>query len=352
MENSDLEVARNTDIVSWTFSSLADGLDKPLLIDPSNESRWLSYNQARTHVRKLIRGLKTLGIQPGDCVCLDSFNDILYNILILGIIGAGARFTGVNPSYTVHEVAHHLRMTKPKLVIVEPPMLNTALTAAELYGLPRSAVLVFDEHEANPYSDLKSWNILLSHGESEFERVPDPTTTVAAYFTTSGTSGLPKAAMISHSYLVAQAAFHCEKAIALPYPVRRLTHGPPFHSFSTPIVPSSIRSNYPIYIMRRYNEANFLTSISRFQITETYMPPAILTSLPNSPLCTPENMSSIKQIWVGGASAPLKSRLPLYAKLSPAAQINVVWGLTEIGWVTTAVWPEKLLDDSVGRPLP
>jgi acyl-CoA synthetase (AMP-forming)/AMP-acid ligase II len=272
--------------------------------------------------------------------------------LILGIIGAGARFTGVNPSYTAYEVTHHMQTTKPKLLIVEPSMLNTALAAAEAYGLPRSAVLVFDEHEANPYPDLRSWRVLLSQGESEFEQVCDPTTTIAAYFTTSGTSGLPKAAMISHSYLIAQAAVHCEKTSALPYPVRRLTHGPPFHGFSTPIVPSSIRSNYPIYVMRRFNETNFISCIARFQVTETYMPPAVLMSLPRSPLCTTENMQSLKQIWVGGAAASLKSRLPLYEKLSPDAQINMVWGLTEVGWVTAGIWPEKLLDDSVGRPLP
>lgn len=272
--------------------------------------------------------------------------------MILGIIGAGARFTGVNPSYTAYEVTHHMQATKPKLLIVEPSMLNTALAAVEAYGLPRSAVLVFDEHETNPYPDLRSWRVLLSHGESGFEQVCDPTTTIAAYFTTSGTSGLPKAAMISHSYLIAQAAVHCEKTSALPYPVRRLTHGPPFHGFSTPIVPSSIRSNYPIYVMRRFNETNFISCIARFQVTETYMPPAILMSLPRSPLCTTENMQSLKQIWVGGAAASLKSRLPLYEKLSPDAQINMVWGLTEVGWVTAGIWPEKLLDDSVGRPLP
>ena len=231
-------------------------------------------------------------------------------------------------------------------------MLNTVLAAAEVYGLPRSAVLVFDEHETNTYPDLRSWRVLLSQGESEFEQVCDPTTTIAAYFATSGTSGLPKAAMISHSYLIAQAAVHCEKLSALPYPIRRLTHGPPFHGFSTPIVPSSIRSNYPIYVMRRFNEANFISYIARFQVTETYMPPAVLMSLPRSPFCTMENMQSLKQIWVGGATASLKSRLPLYEKLSPDAQINMVWGLTEVGWVTAGIWPEKLLDDSVGRPLP
>jgi len=29
-----------------------------------------------------------------------------------------------------------------------------------------------------------------------------------------------------------------------------------------------------------------------------------------------------------------------------------VWGMTEAGWITAGIWPEKYTDNSVGRPLP
>lgn len=245
------------DLVSWTFSSQITDVDKPvrpkrsmfmtlcyakvfqLLIDASNPSRSVTFNQLQTLVRRLTSGLTVVGIKPGDCVCVYSFNDvstfafpylralltamkILYNALYLSIIGAGARFTGVNPAYTIHELVHHMQLTKPKLLIVEPKLLEVARVAAKECGLPRTHIYVFDVRDKNTSKDLLSWNELLQHGERDWVKVDDPATTIASYASTSGTSGLPKAAMLSHSYHVSQAALRCESS--LPYEVCRFEH--------------------------------------------------------------------------------------------------------------------------------
>jgi len=51
---------------------------------------------------------------------------------------------------------------------------------------------------------FQSWNSLLDKGETDWVQVEDPDTTPAAYFSTSGTTGLPKAAIITHGYLTSQ----------------------------------------------------------------------------------------------------------------------------------------------------
>lgn len=53
----------------------------------------------------------------------------------------------------------------------------------------------------------QSWTKLLSCGERDWVEVDDPDNTPAAYASTSGTSGLPKAAVIPHSYLVDQGRY-------------------------------------------------------------------------------------------------------------------------------------------------
>jgi long-subunit acyl-CoA synthetase (AMP-forming) len=138
---------------------------------------------------------------------------ITYNVLSLGIIGAGAIFTGVNPAYSPHELTHHINMVAAKVIIVEPPMLDKTLVAAELCGIPKSNIFVFDIHEGFVHESLQSWSILLQHGESDFVKCNTPDTTVAAYHTTSGTSGLPKAAMIPHSYFIVQAKRRIESHV-------------------------------------------------------------------------------------------------------------------------------------------
>ena len=47
-----------------------------LLIDPSNASRFLTFKSLRTYVKQLVAGLHALGVERGDCVCVNSFNDV------------------------------------------------------------------------------------------------------------------------------------------------------------------------------------------------------------------------------------------------------------------------------------
>lgn len=84
-------------------------------------------------------------------------------------------------------------------------MLEKTIAAAKSCGIPRSRIFAFDVHGPSQHADVQSWSAFFQHGESDFVDCHEPDTTVAAYHTTSGTSGLPKAAMIPHSYLIHQA---------------------------------------------------------------------------------------------------------------------------------------------------
>ncbi|OMP89056.1 putative 4-coumarate--CoA ligase 2 [Diplodia seriata] len=336
------------DLVSWTFGGNLPDPDKPILIDALSPSVSYSYNQIVAKTRQLIAGLRAQGIQPGDCVCVNTFNDLNYSVLYLGIIGAGAIFTGVNPGYTPNEIRHHFALTKPSLVIVEPAMLQKTLTAAEQVGISTDRIYAFDTETENPNSSILSWTSLLEHGESDWVTVQSPHETVASYNSTSGTSGLPKAAMITHSYHVSQAAAQCEET---GYARSRLLTLPPFHAFGSPILPSTIRQGIPTYIMRRYAEAPFLDAIAQYRVSETYVPPPVLMALPKSALATREGLNSLRSIWMGGASVKFAQQKPLYDLLHEDACIRGVWGMTESGWITCVQDRTRREDDSVGQPV-
>lgn len=131
----------------------------------------------------------------------------------------------------------------------------------------------------------------------------------------------------------------------------RLLTLPPFHAFGSPILPSSIRQGIPTYIMRRYAEALFLHSIAQHSITETYVAPPVLMGLPKSALATCERLSSLRTIWIGGASVKFAQQQPLYDLLHEDACIRSVWGMTEAGWITCVQDRTRREDDSVGQPL-
>jgi len=127
--------------------------------------------------------------------------------LYLGIIGSGGCFTGGNPGYTAHELAHHLSITQAKFILTSSETLGIATVAAKECGIPISRIFVLDFQGEKIPEENQSWARLLQCGEKDWVHVEDPNNTTAAFIITSGTSGLPKAAIIPHSYFRFQAEF-------------------------------------------------------------------------------------------------------------------------------------------------
>jgi acyl-CoA synthetase (AMP-forming)/AMP-acid ligase II len=151
-------------------------------------------------------------------------SQIHYTSLFLGIIGAGGCFSGANPGYTAHELAHHLRITQARFLLTSLKTLNAASAAAEKCGIPSSNIFVLDFYQESTPEGYQSWNSLLSCGERDWVQVEDADNTPAAYVSTSGTSGLPKAAIIPHSYFVSQGQFQ-DQISATRYKVSPLAWG-------------------------------------------------------------------------------------------------------------------------------
>lgn len=89
-----------------------------------------------------------------------------------------------------------------------PPILQ----AAAVSGIPSGSVFCLGTRDVEvPLENgCKSWELLLEFGEYDWQRNQandsPAQSRIAVYAMTSGTTGLPKAALISHRYVVAQTA--------------------------------------------------------------------------------------------------------------------------------------------------
>jgi acyl-CoA synthetase (AMP-forming)/AMP-acid ligase II len=339
------------DLVSWTLGPSSVESNTPILLDPEDIECSLTLNEIRTQVKQLIAGLNQQGISPGECVMVNSFNDIQYTVLYLGIIGSGAIFTGVNPSHSKLEILHQMQLTKPRIIIAQPDTLENTMFAANVMNIPADKIFIFDPFWEVPGAEFRSWQYLLDQGEADWKQDMGTNMKVVQYASTSGTSGLPKIAEITNAYHVSQA----EKLLVhseAPYHIRRLTPLPPFHTFATPVIPASIRQGFPVYVMRRFDMDKFLKYVKQYSITETYIPPPVIVAMPRHPKCTAKNLASLRQIWFGGAALKFSSCIPLVRLLHKDAKIQPVWGMTEAGWITAGRSDGPLItDDSVGAPL-
>ncbi len=269
-----------------------------------------------------------------------------------------------------------MRLTQPEFIITSLDILPTLQKAAacrgylqerfyllniETFPFPHRGTCLpaplSDDHAARLNRNVnlpRSLTDLLSYGESDWIRFSNVTlakSTPAAMLSTSGTSGLPKAAVLSHFALVSQ---HLSTTSDALYPVRRLISLPFFHIIAAlflHIYP--LRFGQPVFIMRRFQSEAFIHLIRKFDATDTYMVPPMVNSILQSSLPLVDELKSLRFIAVGGAPIGTDMMRNLEAKLHPSATFTQIWGLTEVGAVTFSKYPERDgCDGSIGRLLP
>ncbi|EHA27955.1 hypothetical protein CBS147343_1532 [Aspergillus niger] len=346
-----------TDVISYVFSDPPYDHDEPIYVDVHNPSRSISYNQARTIVRQLVSGLRAWGVQKGDCVAIHSFNDIYYTMLVLAIVGAGGIFTGSNPAYTAFELGHHFRSSATNFVITEPEHLDAITTAAKAASIPEHRIRVFDVLGQSVPDGAVSWTELLEHGEQDWVRFDDENlsrTTTAARLFSSGTTGLPKAAEITHMNLVAQHEFVFEFN-PRPWRVSRVIAVPLFHAAAAPSSHfGSLKAGHINYVMRRFDLPLFLQTVEKYQVTEMAIVPPIAIAIIMHPMSYERGyLRSIRASNLGAAPMDKDAQKRFQRLLGPGANCTQVWGMTETCCIATMFrWDEGDETGSVGRLVP
>lgn len=104
--------------------------------------------------------------------------------------------------------------------------------------------------------------------------------------------------------------------------------------------------------MRRMDLVKFLEYLRILKITETAIVPPIVTSILKSHPSAYRSLRTLRTVWCAGAPLARGPSNAFFRLLSPTARLLQVWGMTEAGWITTFLWPERDFSGSVGRVLP
>ena len=126
-----------------------------------------------------------------------------------------------------------------------------------------------------------------------------------------------------------------------------------FHMYAFPLAHiAPLHEGITTYVMRRFDLARYLATIDEHKITETPMVPAIIKSILKRWPSSSSSLQSLRLIWSAGTPLDVNTQQQLYQLLDPSARVVQVWGMTELGWITTFTWPEQDDTSSVGRLLP
>jgi acyl-CoA synthetase (AMP-forming)/AMP-acid ligase II len=293
----------------------------------------------------------------------------------LAAIGAGGVVSGANPASTVEELVNHLTITNTKFIITQEENLAKITVAARACGIPDRCIFVLGltdelQHDPTPY---QSWKVLLRFGEEDWIRLEDEKeqeSTIAALSSTSGTTGLPKAAKISHRYLVTQSTMIQEKKRGSPHKacqilphlsrsitdmsqITQLVFLPLFHAFAAQLgLVLPLRHGMPTYFMPKFELVpDFVEVVRKFQITDIAVVPRIVTMLLRSDCLRKSELYSLRYVLCAGAPMVAAIQDKLYQAIHPEGVVAQVWGTTETGWVTAFGSAEKDSSGSVGRCL-
>lgn len=156
----------------------------------------LSFAALDSETARLSAELAARGVGAGDRVALQVQKSPAALLCYLACLRRGAIYVPLNPAYTDAETAFLLRDAAPRLYVCDPARQAAQESAAREAGVAEIATL-----DAEGGGSLARWR----------ERAPDPgvaasrPSDVAAILYTSGTTGRPKGAMLTHRNLAANA---------------------------------------------------------------------------------------------------------------------------------------------------
>ncbi|WP_137994129.1 4-coumarate--CoA ligase family protein [Streptomyces vilmorinianum] len=299
--------------------------DTPALIDGAGALS-LTYAQVDAFHRLVAAGLAEAGVRKGDVLALHSPNTVLFPIAFYAATRAGASVTTVHPLATPEEFAKQLRDSAARWIVTVSPLLPAARAAAELAGGIEEIFLCDQAPEGEDVRSLQSFLASTAPAPAvEF----DPDEDVAALPYSSGTTGIPKGVMLTHTSIATNLA-QLEPFIPMGPGDRILAVLPFFHIYGlTALMNAPLRQGATVVVLPRFELDQFLAAIEKHRINGLYVAPPIVLALAKHPAVADYDLSCLE--YIVSAAAPLDASLAeacsARLKLPPVRQ---AYGMTEL----------------------
>ncbi|KAF4449231.1 hypothetical protein F53441_7450 [Fusarium austroafricanum] len=329
---------------SWVFNSESND-DRTTFVDAANPKNILSFSEFKQYSKRLALGLRRLGVKPGDRVLVFCENGIFVPCLFMGIIMAGAIYTGATPSSTVLELSYQLQDSGSTVLIASTNLLKTAVETARSTGFSHDHLFHLHGTGASEnnksHQDVRSWTDILApiHDTESFNwfEPSDPKTTICCLNYSSGTTGRPKGVEVTHFAYVANGEAHLvlhqlQQEAWGEYTGRALCFLPMNHvAAQTTFMANCPKMGMETYIMTGYTVDGMIKHVEDFQITELMTAPPVISSLVANAKPVGNRLASVKNVICGSAPlAPALSQRASQLFKDDRVVIRQGWGMTEM----------------------
>ncbi|WCK52778.1 long-chain-fatty-acid--CoA ligase [Aneurinibacillus sp. Ricciae_BoGa-3] len=289
-----------------------------------------TYREFLQAAQNVAGNLIKMCIQKGDRVALLSGNSPEFIISYYGILLAGAEVVPINPIYTPHEIQFILQNSQAKSAIIVAPLLPAfqALKA----GLPDlQQVFVLGETQETEW--IRPFSKLLTPTDGiEGGNVEVTEDDVAIILYTSGTTGAPKGAMLTHRNLTSNANSIAEY-LEMGQQDKTVAVLPMFHVFCmTVCMNAPIALASCIVIIPRFSLGDVIRTIQQTKATIFAGVPTMYNFMMLYPEAKPEDLETLRICISGGSALPVALLHSFEAKFHKT--ISEGYGLSEASPVT------------------
>jgi fatty-acyl-CoA synthase len=334
-------IGRNLERIASTFP------ERDALISCHEGLRY-TYRELRHEVSRLSRGLLAMGLAKGDRVALWSPNSAAWVLLQYATADVGVVLVNVNPAYRSHELAYVLRQSGARVIFSASRFKTSdyrAMVTEVRAECPELEEAIFLDDPA--FDEVSVRGDAVSTVELEARRASlSPDDPIDIQYT-SGTTGFPKGATLSHhailnnGFFVGELVHYTEHdRICLPVPF--------YHCFGMVMGNLAATSHGAAIVIPSagFEPRAALEAVSRERCTSLYgVPTMFIAELEELGKGT-YDLSSLRTGIMAGSPCPIEVMKRCVSEMN-MAEVAICYGMTETAPVSTQTRREDSLEHRV-----
>jgi long-chain acyl-CoA synthetase len=307
--------------------------------------RRVSYAELYESSQALAAGLHRSGVQPGDRVLVYLPNGVEFVQTIFAAFSVGAVVVPVNTRLTPKELAYFAQDSQPVMMVYHSDSMEALQPVLPEIGEIRQVVVGNLVQGTLPFAELAA------PSDEPLPEVPLAAEDCMIMYT-SGTTGKPKGALITHANFVVQHGYLNAIEWGISRDDRFLVTTPLAHRTGLARMTNALCLGASLVIMDRFDPIVALELIEREGVTAAGMVPTVARMLMPHLETDAGRCASLRHVIVTGEAFPvdLKRRL---LELLPDVRLHSFFAMTEVGSVSSLEHEEQFTHPtSVGRPTP
>jgi len=322
----------------WKDQTFAEILEERAKATPTREAlsdarRRITYGELWSEVRRFAEFLRRQGVQRGDVVTLQLPNRIEFPVVFYSLELIGAVANKISADFRAVEVEYILRFSKSRAYVCASQFKGFDYLAMIRELRPRlpelSLVVCVDDVDA---SDVVSFGKVVNDTPeiADVDRVRMAPLDVMRMCFTSGTTGNPKGVLhCFNTTLTTCETFNRELAVTQREVM--LDYLPVGLNWGYMTLVQAAMAGARVVLMERFSAEGALDVIEKERVTYIPTAPASIVAMLNAPSLPRRDLSSLRLVITGGASAAVET-IKAFQAAVPHAKLVELYGMLETGY--------------------